>query len=104
MVGDFQNRLPHCAEVRNLTLEIPRSKIGDCREDLAQRLPKNCETLVILQQVVHPIDVIGKVCQNDEAHASASKMPKLRHIEIGNMLIKTKLLSRSPLSAMTSST
>jgi hypothetical protein len=41
---------------------------------------------------MHPIDVVGKVCQNDKAHATASKMPKLRHLEIGNMPIKTKVV------------
>ena len=30
--------------------------------------------------------------QNDEAHATASKMPKLCNLEIGNMLIKTRVV------------
>ena len=38
---------------------------------------------------MHTIDVVGKVCQNHEAHAIGSNMPKLCHLEIGYMLIKT---------------
>jgi hypothetical protein len=41
---------------------------------------------------MHTIEVAGKVCQNHEAHAIGSNMPKLRHLEIGYMLIKTKVV------------
>nr|AEL33721.1 ubiquitin ligase [Triticum aestivum] len=94
------------------TLELPRSEISDCIvEDVAQRLSnvtfldvssctkigaraleafgKNCKSLVGLRRVMHPIDVAGEVCQHDEARAIACSMPKLRHLEIGYMLIAT---------------
>lgn len=95
------------------TLELPRSEISDCVvEGVAQRLSnvtfldvsscnkigaraleafgKNCRSLVGLRRVMHPTDVDGKVCQHDEARAIACNMPKLRHLEIGYMLIETK--------------
>uniref|UniRef100_A0ACD5ZL56 Uncharacterized protein n=5 Tax=Avena sativa TaxID=4498 RepID=A0ACD5ZL56_AVESA len=95
------------------TLELPRSGISDCIvEDVARRLStvtfldvssctkigaraleafgKNCKSLVGLRRVMHPIDVAGKICQHDEARAIACSMPKLRHLEIGYMLIATK--------------
>lgn len=93
------------------TLEIPRSKINDfIVEDVAQRLTKltfldvssctkigaraleafgkNCKSLVRLRRVMHPMDVAGKVCHNDEARAIACNMPKLCHLEIGYMIIE----------------
>ena len=102
------------ASARSLkTLELPRSGISDCIvEDVARRLSnvtfldvssctkigaraleafgKNCKSLVGLRRVMHPIDVAGKICQHDEARAIAGSMPKLRHLEIGYMLIATK--------------
>ncbi|XBI32620.1 hypothetical protein VPH35_056049 [Triticum aestivum] len=94
------------------TVEIPRSEISEyIVEDVAQRLTKvtfldvssctkigaralgafgkNCQSLVRLRRVMHPMDVGGKVCHNDEARAIAYNMPKLRHLEIGYMIIAT---------------
>ncbi|KAI5001992.1 hypothetical protein ZWY2020_026642 [Hordeum vulgare] len=95
------------------TLEIPRSEISDSIvEDVAQRLSKvtfldvsgctkigaraleafgkNSKCLVRLRRVMHPMDLVGKVCHNDEAHAIACNMPKLCNLEMGYMLITTK--------------
>lgn len=95
------------------TLELPRSDISDSIvENVAPRLSnvtfldvssctkigaraleafgKHCKSLVGLRRVMHPIDVVGKVCQHDEARAIACNMPKLCHLEIGYMLITTK--------------
>jgi hypothetical protein len=93
-------------------LEIPRSEISDSIvEIVAPRLSnvtfldissctkigaraleafgKHCKSLVGLRRVMHPIDLVDKVCQHDEAHAIASSMPRLRHLEMGYMLITT---------------
>ncbi|WVZ73574.1 hypothetical protein U9M48_021862 [Paspalum notatum var. saurae] len=95
------------------TLEIPRSEISDSVvETVAPRLPnvtfldissctkigaraleafgKHCKSLVGLRRVMHPIDLVDKVCQHDEARAIARSMPKLRHLEMGYMLITTE--------------
>ncbi|KAG8076824.1 hypothetical protein GUJ93_ZPchr0006g42936 [Zizania palustris] len=95
------------------TLELPRSEISDSLvENVAPRLcnltfldvssctkigaraleafGKHCKSLVGLRRVMHPTDVVGKASQHDEARAIACNMPKLRHLEIGYMLIATK--------------
>ncbi|KQK20878.1 hypothetical protein BRADI_1g57260v3 [Brachypodium distachyon] len=95
------------------TFELPRSDISDCIvEDVAQRLSnvtfldvssctkigaraleafgKNCRSLERLWHVMHPMDVDGKDSQHDEARAIAYNMRKLRHLEIGYMLIATE--------------
>lgn len=51
---------------------------------------KNCKSLVIVRRVIHPIDVIGKMCQNEKAHGIGNNMPKLCHLDTGYMFIKTK--------------
>ena len=94
-------------------MEIPRSEISDTIvETVAPRLSnvtfldissctkigaraleafgKHCKSLVGLRRVMHPIDLVDKVCQHDEAHAIACSMPKLRHLEMGYMLIATE--------------
>uniref|UniRef100_A0A0E0CRQ8 F-box domain-containing protein n=2 Tax=Oryza meridionalis TaxID=40149 RepID=A0A0E0CRQ8_9ORYZ len=94
------------------TLEIPRSEISDAAvESVAPRLPnvtfldissctkigaraleafgKNCKSLVGLRRVMHPTDVAGKACQREEARAIACTMPRLRHLEMGYMVIAT---------------
>uniref|UniRef100_A0A0E0L9E8 F-box domain-containing protein n=1 Tax=Oryza punctata TaxID=4537 RepID=A0A0E0L9E8_ORYPU len=95
------------------TLELPRSEISDSLvENVAPRLSnvtfldissctkigaraleafgKHCKSLVGLRRVMHPTDVVGRASQHDEARAIACNMPKLRHLEIGYMLIATK--------------
>nr|CAB3448052.1 unnamed protein product [Digitaria exilis]CAB3504511.1 unnamed protein product [Digitaria exilis] len=94
-------------------LEIPRSEISDSIvETVAPRLSNvtfldissctkigaraleafgnHCKSLVGLRRVMHPIDLADKECQHDEAHAIARSMPKLRHLEMGYMLIRTE--------------
>ncbi|GJN22338.1 hypothetical protein PR202_gb09893 [Eleusine coracana subsp. coracana] len=93
-------------------LEIPRSEISDSIvEMVAPRLSnvtfldissctkigaraleafgKHCKSLAGLRRVMHPIDLVDKVCQHDEARAIACSMPKLRHLEMGYMLVTT---------------
>lgn len=48
---------------------------------------KHCRALVGLKRVMHPVEVAEKVCQDDEAHAIASTMPNLKHIEIAYLLL-----------------
>nr|ACL53531.1 unknown [Zea mays] len=95
------------------TLEIPRSEISDSVvEAVAPRLSnvtfldissctkigaraleafgRHCRSLVGLRRVMHPIDLADKVCQHDEAHAIARSMPRLRHLEMGYMLVATE--------------
>jgi len=97
-------------------LEIPRSEISDSIvEAVAPRLSnvtfldissctkigaraleafgKHCKSLVGLRRVMHPIDLADKECQHDEAHAIACSMPKLRHLEMGYMLITTEAVA-----------
>ncbi|CAA7401646.1 unnamed protein product [Spirodela intermedia] len=92
------------------TLEMPRSEISDpiveevagkfsnvtfldvsyCVKIGARALEafgKHCKALVGLKRVMHPVEVAEKVCQDDEAHAIASTMPKLKHIEIAYLLL-----------------
>ncbi|XP_043714670.1 F-box protein FBW2-like [Telopea speciosissima] len=96
------------------TLQLPRSKISDsiveqvagkmsaitvldltyCGKIGARALEafgKNCKLLVGLRRNMHPSDVgLYKFCQDDEAHAIAATMPKLKHLEIAYMLITTE--------------
>ncbi|KAI8016103.1 F-box protein FBW2 [Camellia lanceoleosa] len=39
---------------------------------------------------MHPIDMDGKLSQEDEAHAVAVTMPKLKHLEMAYLLIDTQ--------------
>ena len=38
---------------------------------------------------MHPLDVVNKVSQDDEAYAIARSMPKLKHLELAYLLITT---------------
>ncbi|KAG9451465.1 hypothetical protein H6P81_011430 [Aristolochia fimbriata] len=94
------------------SLRLPRSEIGDSIvEQVAAKLSnitvldvsscskigarglesfgKNCKSLVELRRAMHPLEVADKVCQDDEAHAIASTMPKLKHLEIAYLLLST---------------
>lgn len=98
------------------TLEIPRSEISDSMvESVAPRLPnvtfldissctkmgargleafgKHCKSLAGLRRVMHPIDLADRACQHDEAHAIACSMPRLRHLEMGYMLVATEAVA-----------
>ncbi|KAJ4966485.1 hypothetical protein NE237_018334 [Protea cynaroides] len=95
------------------TLQLPGSKISDSIvEQVAGRLSaitfldlsycvkigaraleafgKNCKFLVYLRRMMHPSDVVDMVPKDDEAHAIATTMPKLKHLEIAYMPITTE--------------
>lgn len=94
------------------TLRLPRSEISNsiveqvagmlsgltfldvsyCKNIGAQALEaigKNCKSLSGLRRIMHPLEVIDKLSQDDEAIAIASTMPKLRHLEIAYLLVDT---------------
>nr|ALO18840.1 F-box protein [Lilium davidii var. unicolor] len=94
------------------TLELPRCEISDSIvEQVASRLStvtfldvsycqklgapglaiigKNCKSLVGLKRAMHPLEVVEKFCQDDEAGAIATTMPKLRHLEVAYSLLTT---------------
>lgn len=50
---------------------------------------KHCKSLTTLQRVMHPLEVIEKLSQDDEALAIAATMPRLKHLEIAYLLIDT---------------
>lgn len=95
------------------TLRLPRSEIGDSIvEQTAGRLStitfldlsycgkigsraleaigKNCKLLVGLCRNMHPLDTAGKPLMDEEAHAIATTMPRLKHLEMAYHLISTK--------------
>ncbi|KAF8411434.1 hypothetical protein HHK36_003983 [Tetracentron sinense] len=94
------------------TLLMPRSEISDSIvEQVAGRLStitfldvsycgkiggraleaigKHCKLLMGLQRIMHPLKVGDKISQDDEAHAIATTMPKLKHLEMAYLLITT---------------
>ncbi|XP_068642340.1 F-box protein FBW2-like [Aristolochia californica] len=94
------------------TLRLPRSDIGDpIVEQMAAKLSnitfldvsycskigahaleafgKHCKSLVELRRIMHPLEVADKVCQDDEAHAISTTMPKLKHLETAYLLLTT---------------
>lgn len=103
-----------CASGDSLhTLRLPRSEISDSIvEQLAWRLSnvtlldlsycckigaraleafgKHCKSLVALRRVMHPLEVESKACQDDEAHAIATTMPKLKYLEMAYLLLTTR--------------
>ncbi|XP_059631329.1 F-box protein FBW2-like [Cornus florida] len=116
-VSDLQNDLifsfiaEHAGDLR--TLELPRSDIGDSIvEQFAGRLSKltfldlsycvkigacaleaigkHCKLLAGLRRNMHPFDMEGKLSQEDEAHAIATTMPKLKHLEMAYLRIDTR--------------
>lgn len=52
-----------------------------------EAIGKHCKFLVRLHRSMHPSEMMGK--QEDEAHAIATTMPKLKHLEIAFLLINT---------------
>lgn len=94
------------------TLRLPRSEISNsiveqvagmlsgltfldvsyCKNIGAEALEaigKNCKSLSGLRRIMHPLEVIDKLSQDDEAIAIASTMPKLHHLEIAYLLVDT---------------
>ncbi|CAK9170854.1 unnamed protein product [Ilex paraguariensis] len=95
------------------TLRLPRSKISDsiveqvsgmlstltfldlsyCLKLGARALEvigKNCKFLTGLRRIMHPLEVVNKLSQDDEALAIAATMPKLKHIEMAYLLVCTQ--------------
>lgn len=95
------------------TLRLPRSNMSDAIvEQCAARLStitfldlsycgkigarsleavgKHCKLLTGLRRNMHPINIEGKVSQEDEAHAIAVAMPKIKQLEIAYLLIDTE--------------
>ncbi|KAH6799457.1 F-BOX WITH WD-40 2 [Perilla frutescens var. frutescens] len=50
---------------------------------------RHCKSLTTLRRVMHPLEVIDKLSQEDEALAIAATMPRLKHLEIAYMLVDT---------------
>ncbi|KAI3451169.1 hypothetical protein Pfo_007834 [Paulownia fortunei] len=94
------------------TLRLPRSEINDsilgkaagmlstltfidlsyCINIGAQALEeigKHCKSLTSLRRIMHPLEVIDKLSQDDEALAIAATMPRLKHLEIAYLLVDT---------------
>ncbi|XP_027075281.1 F-box protein FBW2-like isoform X1 [Coffea eugenioides] len=61
-------------------------KIG---AEALEAIGKNCKFLTGLRRIMHPLEVIDKLSQDDEALAIASTMPKLKHLEIAYLLVST---------------
>ncbi|KAL5558943.1 hypothetical protein UlMin_035154 [Ulmus minor] len=61
-------------------------KIGPCT---LEAFGKNCKLLVGLCRNMHPLDTAGKPLQDDEAHAIATTMPRLKHLEMAYHIIST---------------
>ncbi|XP_019172399.1 PREDICTED: F-box protein FBW2-like isoform X2 [Ipomoea nil] len=51
---------------------------------------KHCKNLTFLRRTMHPLEVIDKGDQDDEAYAIAATMPKLKQLEIGYMLVTSE--------------
>ncbi|KAL0423089.1 UNVERIFIED_CONTAM: F-box protein FBW2 [Sesamum radiatum] len=94
------------------TLRLPRSKINDSVMERAagmlstisfldlsycinigapalEAIGKHCKSLTTLRRVMHPVEVIDKLSQDDEALAIAATMPRLKHLEITYLLVDT---------------
>lgn len=55
-----------------------------------EAIGKNCKSLMGLCRNMHPLDTAGKPLRDDEAHAIATTMPKLKHLEMAYHLITTE--------------
>ncbi|KAA8528298.1 hypothetical protein F0562_035653 [Nyssa sinensis] len=55
-----------------------------------EAIGKHCKLLSGLRRNMHPIDLEGKISHEDEAHAIAATMPKLKQLEMAYLLIDTK--------------
>ncbi|CAI9780916.1 unnamed protein product [Fraxinus pennsylvanica] len=94
------------------TLRLPRSEINDsivekvsgmlstitvldlsyCINIGAQALEaigRHCKFLTSLRRIMHPLEVIDKLSQDDEALAIANTMPQLKQLEIAYLLVNT---------------
>ncbi|KAK4430560.1 F-box protein FBW2 [Sesamum alatum] len=94
------------------TLRLQRSKVNDSMMERAagmlstitlldlsycinigapalEAIGKNCKSLTSLRRVMHPVEVIDKLSQDDEALAISATMPRLKHLEITYLLVDT---------------
>lgn len=94
------------------TLRLPRSEINDVivgkaagmlsaltfldlsyciniGAEALEAIGKNCRSLTSLRRIMHPLEVIDKLSQHDEALAIAATMPKLKNLEIAYLLVDT---------------
>ncbi|XP_059642087.1 F-box protein FBW2-like [Cornus florida] len=55
-----------------------------------EAIGRHCKFLTGLRRIMHPLEAIDKLSQDDEAHAIAATMPKLKHLEIAYLLVATK--------------
>ncbi|KAL3337840.1 hypothetical protein AABB24_030140 [Solanum stoloniferum] len=55
-----------------------------------EAIGKHCKCLTGLRRTMHPLEVIGKLSQDDEAFAISSTMPNLKQLEIAYMLVGTR--------------
>ncbi|KAL3504770.1 hypothetical protein ACH5RR_034611 [Cinchona calisaya] len=92
-------RLPR-SEISDSVIEMIAGKLStltfldlsDCSKigpHALEAIGKNCKFLARLCRNMHPLDVGGKISQNDEAHAIATTMPRLKHLEIAYHLVDT---------------
>ncbi|KAE8693239.1 F-box protein FBW2 [Hibiscus syriacus] len=106
--------LPTASSAKSLqTLRLSRSEISDSVvEQVAGRLSsvtfldvsycrnigslaleaigKHCKLLMGLRRTMHPLEVVDKLSQDDEALAIATTMPKLKQLEVAYLLISTE--------------
>lgn len=72
----------------NLTF-LDISYCGKIGSSGVEAFGKNCRSLFVLKRVMHPLDVADKACQDDEAHAIARSMPKLKTLELAYLRLTT---------------
>ncbi|MCD9637795.1 hypothetical protein HAX54_021298 [Datura stramonium] len=79
-------------QVAGMFLNITFLDVSYCIKIGARALEaigKHCKCLTGLRRTMHPLEVIGKLSQDDEALAIASTMPNLKQLEIAYMLVGT---------------
>lgn len=54
-----------------------------------EAIGSHCKSLTKLRRIMHPLEVVAKLSQDDEALAIATSMPGLKHLEIAYLLVDT---------------
>ncbi|CAN6479997.1 unnamed protein product [Victoria cruziana] len=54
-----------------------------------EAIGRHCKSLVSLKRAMHPLGVLDRSCQDDEAMAIAKSMPQLKHLEMAYVLLTT---------------
>eukprot|EP00268_Persea_americana_P046276 TRINITY_DN47640_c0_g1_i1.p1 TRINITY_DN47640_c0_g1~~TRINITY_DN47640_c0_g1_i1.p1 ORF type:complete len:213 (+),score=59.25 TRINITY_DN47640_c0_g1_i1:924-1562(+) len=75
-------------KLSNLTF-LDISHCGKIGPRAIEAFGKHCKSLVGLKRTMHPLEVAHKLCQDDEAHAIAATMPKLKHLELSYLHLTT---------------